>query len=226
MCIRDRRYNVKDPSNNAAVELTRTVNVVDTTPPTLALVGSSPLTVECHTPFVDPGATASDTCAGDLTGAIVVTGTVDANATGSYTLHYNVKDPANNAAVELTRTVNVVDTTIPVLALAGTSPMTVECHTPFVDPGATASDTCAGDLTGAIVVTGTVDANATGSYTLHYNVKDPANNAAVELTRTVNVVDTTIPVLALAGTSPMTVECHTPFVDPGATASDTCAGDL
>ena len=35
-------------------------NVVDTTPPAISLNGANPMTVECHTGFTDPGATASD----------------------------------------------------------------------------------------------------------------------------------------------------------------------
>src|SRR5205823_2797149 len=159
----------------------------------------------------DPGATASDACAGDLTSSIYVTGAVDANTVGSYTLTYTVADPSGNAS-SLTRTVNVVDTTKPVLALLGAEPMTVECHTLFTDPGATASDACAGDLTSLIHVTGAVDANTVGNYMLTYSVTDPSGNTS-SLTRTVNVVDTTKPVLALLGSQPMTVECHTPFAD-------------
>ena len=42
---------------------------------------------------------------------IVTTGSVNVNSVGTYTLHYNVSDPSDNAATEVTRTVNVVDTT-------------------------------------------------------------------------------------------------------------------
>ena len=40
--------------------------MVDTTPPVITLNGANPLTNECHAAFADPGATASDTCAGSL----------------------------------------------------------------------------------------------------------------------------------------------------------------
>src|SRR5205814_6921440 len=125
----------------------RSVVVVDTTKPVITLLGNSSMTVECHSAFSDPSATAADTCAGDLTSAIVVTGAVDANSPGTYTLHYNVSDPSGNSATEVTRTVVVVDTTKPVITLSGNSSITVECHSGFSDPGATATDTCAGNLT-------------------------------------------------------------------------------
>ena len=54
---------------NSAGSVTSTLavlTVVDTTPPVITLNGANPLTNECHAAFVDPGATASDACAGSL----------------------------------------------------------------------------------------------------------------------------------------------------------------
>jgi hypothetical protein len=99
---------------------TVSINIVDTVAPTITLNGPNPMTVECHTSFVDPGATASDGCAGNLTGAITVTGSVNANVAGSYVLTYSVSDGSHT--VSTTRTVNVVDTTAPVINLNGQSP--------------------------------------------------------------------------------------------------------
>jgi len=144
------------------------LTVSDTIVPVLTLLGAEGIEIECHTSFTDPGATAVDSCAGDLTSAIVVTGALNVNSPGTYTLHYNVSDPSGNSATEVTRTVVVVDTTKPVITLSGNASITVECHSAFSDPGATAADTCAGNLTSAIIVTGAIDANSPGTYTLHY----------------------------------------------------------
>jgi sugar lactone lactonase YvrE len=175
------------------------INIVDTQNPTVTLIGSNPMTVECHTAFVDPGATASDACAGDLTSSITETGSVNANAVGSYTLIYSVSDGSHSASA--TRTVNVVDTTAPVITLNGPNPMTVECHTSFTDPGATASDSCSGSF--AATPSGTVNVNVPGTYTIIYNATDPAGNPAAPVARTVNVVDSTAPVIHLKGASPI-----------------------
>jgi hypothetical protein len=226
-----------DPSDDvAAAQVVRTVNIIDDSPPAITLNGDDPLTpdvietqemtVECHTGFTDPGATANDACDGPAT--VVVTGTVDPDTVGTYTLTYSATDdhgtPADTSddlVATVTRTIHVVDTTDPTLALNGANPMTVECHTAFTDPGATATDSCAGDLNSAIQVSGTVDPNTVGSYTLTYTVTDPSgNDATVE--RTVNVVDTAGPVITLNGNSTVTVECHTSYADAGATAFDAC----
>ncbi|MDP2897495.1 MAG: DUF5011 domain-containing protein [bacterium] len=204
---------------------TQTVAVVDTTPPEIVLQGNNPSTLECGTQYAEPGYTATDICAGNLTSSVAVTGSVNHNAVGSYTLHYNVSDPSQNPAQERTRTVNVVDTTRPVIALAGNNPMTLEWPTPYVEPGYTATDVCAGDLTNAVAVTGSVNNNAVGAYTLHYNVSDPSGNPAEENTRTVNVVDTAPPAITLSGGN-VALEVGTAYVEPGYTATDNYDGEI
>ncbi|MBV9958138.1 MAG: DUF5011 domain-containing protein [Acidobacteria bacterium] len=185
--------SVTDASGNTASANT-TFTVIDATAPTITLNGTSPMTVECHTSFTDPGATAHDSCAGDF--AATATGTVNVNTPGSYTITYNASDPSGNAATPVTRTVVVVDTISPVITLNGANPMTVECHTGFTDPGATATDTCAGNLT--VTVTGSVNPNVPGTYTLTYSAND-GNGHTTTATRTVNVVDTTAPTITLTG---------------------------
>jgi hypothetical protein len=72
--------------------------------------GAATITVECHTSFTDPGATAVDSC--DTSVPVVVLGTVNVNVPGSYTLTYKGTDDSGNTA-SVTRTVNVVDTVGP-----------------------------------------------------------------------------------------------------------------
>jgi hypothetical protein len=203
-------------NNGHTAQATRTVTVADTAAPTITLNGANPMTVECHSTFTDPGATANDGCAGSF--PATASGTVDTHTPGTYTLTYTASDPSGNAATSITRTVNVVDTTAPVITVNGANPATVECHSTFTDPGATANDACAGSV--SVTVSGSVDANTPGTYTLTYTATDGANPATA--TRTVNVVDTTAPIVTLNGASTVTVECHTSFNDPGATAADAC----
>jgi hypothetical protein len=166
--------------------------------PTLTLLGANPMTVECHTAFDDPGATASDEDLGDLTSQIQVAGSVDPHTLGTYTLTYTVSNGFRTTTV--TRTVNVVDTTPPTLTLLGANPMIVEVGGAFTDPGATAVDDCAGNLTGHIQVAGSVDTGVVGSYILTYTVSDGHNTA--QATRTVSVVDTRPPTIRSVAASP------------------------
>jgi hypothetical protein len=210
-------YTATDGTNT--VTATRTVTVVDTTPPAITLGGANPLTMECHGSFTDPGATATDACAGSV--PVTVTGSVDVNTPGTYTLTYTASDGTNTATA--TRAVSVGDTAAPTLTLNGAEVMTVECHSTFTDPGATAEDSCAGNI--PVTASGSVDVNTPGSYTLTYSVSDQSGNTATA-TRTVKVVDTAKPVITLNGSGVITVECHGSFTDLGATAEDGCAGLL
>ena len=219
-------YNVTDQAGQSAPTLNRTVNVSDTLAPSISVNGPLSQTFECGGTYTDPGATANDACAGDLSGAIVVTGAVNEGAAGTYTLSYSVTDPSGNTATAASsRTVTVTDTSAPIIALNGDATQALECGTPFVDPGATANDACVGDLTAAIVTTGTVNSGVAGSYTIDYSVTDPSGQSA-STSRTVNVSDTQAPTLTLVGAATQSVECGSSYVDPGAEATDLCAGDL
>jgi hypothetical protein len=109
---------------------------------------------------------------------------------------YSATDAAGNTLTPITRTVNVVDTTKPVITRNGAASVTVECHTSYTDAGATAADTC--DSSVPVAVTGSVNVNTPGTYTLVYNAADDSGNAAIPVIRTVNVVDTTVPTISLS----------------------------
>ena len=149
---------------------------------------------------------------------------VDTAVVGVYTVTYNVTDANANAAVEVTRTVNVVDTTVPVITLLGDAPVTIEVGSTYTDAGATALDNYDGDLTSSIVTVSPVDTAVVGVYTVTYNVTDANSNVAVEVTRTVNVVDTTVPVITLLGDATVTIEVGSTYTDDGATALITMMG--
>ena len=219
-------YNVTDSSGNDATEVTRTVSVTDTTAPVITLVGDAQITVEVGSTYTDLGATASDNYDGDISADIVTVNNVDTSVIGSYTVTYNVTDSSGNDATEVTRTVNVTDTTVPVITLNGDAQITVEVGTTYTDLGATASDNYDGDISADINVTNPVDTSVIGTYTVTYNVTDSSGNDATEVTRVVNVVDTTIPVITLVGDTQITVEVGTTYTDLGATASDNYDGDI
>ena len=211
-------YSATD--NGQTSETHRIVMVEDNTAPVITLNGASTLTVECHTSYADAGATANDACAGPV--LVTTSGSVDPNTPGTYTITYTATD-GTHAATPVTRTVEVVDSLAPVITLGGADTATVECHTSFTDPGATAFDSC---LNASVPVTtsGSVDVNTPGTYVITYTATDGARSSTATLT--VTVVDTTLPTITVNGANPATVECHTSYTDAGATASDTCAGNL
>ena len=82
------------------------------------------------------------------------------------------------------------DTTKPVISLNGAASMSLNQGATFSDPGATASDNKDGNISNKIVVSGTVNTSAPGTYTLRYNVSDAAGNAADTVQRSVQVIAT------------------------------------
>jgi hypothetical protein len=218
-------YRATD-SLGRVVQATRTVRVRDLTAPAIALNGAASVTVECRTGYVDPGATALDTCDGDLTGAIVKSGQVNVDVPGLYTLRYKVIDSAGNEAAQLTRSVHVTDQVAPILSLLGGPFVQVSCGAALDDPGVLAVDACAGDLSGSVIRWGLVDTGTPGDYPVQYALEDDSGNAARPVYRTFHVVDDFPPVITLNGDAAMVVDCHGVFTDPGAVAMDACEGDV
>ena len=86
---------------------TARVIVTDAVAPTVALEGDSTVTLECGTPYIEPGVSAFDICDGDLTSAVTVSGSVNTRVSGTYTLTYSARDAAGHVG-DATRTVKVV----------------------------------------------------------------------------------------------------------------------
>ena len=171
----------------------------DVTGPVITLVGKSELSAEAGVAYADPGYGASDDRDGDLTAKVVVGGdTVDTSVLGVYTVTYNVSDTAGNAAVQVTRTVAVADTTAPVITLTDEAEVSHEAGTDYTDAGASAADVFEGDLTAKLTTDNPVDTSKPGEYVVTYRVSDGAGNEGV-LTRKVTVSDTIAPTLVLIG---------------------------
>ena len=166
----------------------------DDVPPVITVNGGT-ATVELGSTYSDAGATAMDDHHGGT--SVTSSGTVDTNTVGTYTITYTATDLSGNTATA-TRTVNVVDTTAPVVTVTGSNPATVELGGSYTDAGATATD-ASGAVT--VVTTGvdTVKPDTLGAYTITYTSTDASGNVGTA-TRTVNVTDTTVPVFTSGST--------------------------
>ena len=105
------------------------------------------------------------------------------------------------------------DTVFPVITILGDNPATVELGGTYSDAGATS------DGGETVSSSGSVDPNIIGTYTITYSATDAAGNTSTA-SRTVNVVDTTAPVITITGDNPATVELRVTYTDAGATASE------
>ena len=171
-------------------EATKSVvfTIIDTTIPEITLIGDDTVTVEVGTEYSDLGATATDNYDGDITSKIIVDTTdVDTTTLGTYTVTYNVVDSSNNSAIQVVRTVEVVDTTAPVITIDGPELIVIEKGNTYTLPNATATD----NYDGTVNVTNDsskIDTNKAGEYTITYTAKDSSNNTTTK-TITLRILD-------------------------------------
>jgi len=201
------------------------ITVQDTIGPVITLNGANPMTVECHGSFNDPGVAANDACAGNV--GFQVSGSVDANTAGTYYLTYTADD-GNGNTNSVVRTVNVVDTTPPVITYYFTNlVLSADTNCSALMPDVTgtnyiiASDACGG---ANLIITQMPTNNTVlpeGTNAVIIAVADQSGNTSYS-TNTIVVLDETPPVIALIGPDSVTVECHDNYVELGATATDNC----
>ena len=138
------------------------------------------------------------------------------NALGSYTVVYTATYEGFSDTVQ--RTVNVVDTTAPVITLLEIPGYCPEIGETYEEEGFTAMDAHDGDLTDR--VERTVDGDV-----ITYTVTDASGNTAT-VTRDIVYGDNVAPVITLLGDTEITIIAGTDFEDPGYTAVDGVDGDL
>jgi uncharacterized repeat protein (TIGR01451 family) len=118
-------YNATDPSGHAATPVTRTVNVVDTTPPTItscptARSANANSSCQAAVPDFTGSATATDLCGG----AVTITQSPAAGTlvtVGATTVTITATDIYNNSST-CTTTFTVADVTPPTITLNGQTP--------------------------------------------------------------------------------------------------------
>jgi len=220
-------FSVSDASGNIG-QVVRAVNVVDTMPPILTLLGDLNVTVEAGfgVASLNFSATAQDLLDGDLTASIIASSNVNDNVQGDYVISYSVVDKAGNAASARERIIRIRDTLPPVLRLLGEREITLEPSTPWIDPGVGAFDLADGNLADNVLVLGAVNVNSIGDYELNYSVSDKAGNTASVITRIVKIRSSASPIISLIGPDTLTLDQGTPFVDPGIIAHDPFDGNL
>lgn len=183
--------------------------------PVLEIIGGDEITVEASSDpaalYEDAGASCSDLHDGDLSSSIVVLGDIVdlSDITGDCKhIQYECTNSGNVLATKV-RTVCVRDRTCPTCTInhADKRIITVEASFPYVDGGATCTDSLdasvpvqrsyRNELTSA--ATSDVDVEQTGLYVITYSATDSSLNHCAESDdhRTVVVADTLKPVIGL-----------------------------
>lgn len=215
-------YSASDFQNNVNT-VQRVVFVVDNIAPTLSLIGSDPMIIDFAAPFADPGVGVSDNYYTGLT--YMITGMVNTKVLGTTIITYNAKDPSGNAAVSLTRSVEVKDISAPKIQLMGRDTVIIDVFDKFIEPGTLVTDNHTKGLTSS--VTGTANTNILGNYTLTYTATDSSGNISTKV-RVIRVVDREAPTIVLKGSSLIQMNRFDAIPDPGVILSDNydSEGDL
>ncbi len=199
--------NLHLPSHTISVTVTNfygsmtsnaVVTVLDTLAPTITMNGNNPLILELGGAFADPGATATDICAGAV--SVIVSGTVNTNSVGTNTLTYSADDGNGNTNTA-TRTVIVRDTTPPTILWSFTNltlAADTNCSAPMPDVTGT-NYILATDLSGALAISQMPTNNSIlqiGTNIVVITVADASGNSAFS-TNTIVVQDETPPVILI-----------------------------
>ena len=161
-----------------AQSASRTVRVADTQAPEITLTTNPDTYTIPGQAYAEEGFAATDNHDGDITAQVVRT-----EQDGK--VYYTVSDASGNS-VEAVRQIVYHDPVAPELTLAGGADVSITQGNGYAEPGYSAVDNCDGDITGYVTVSGSVDTNTPGVYTLEYSVTDSFNNTT-KVTRTVRV---------------------------------------
>ncbi len=176
-------YMVVDSFGNVATA-TRQLICQDIVPPSMALNGSQHIVIKKGSKFADPGCFAWDDVNGDISAYITVSGNIDTKTYGKQYLTYTSIDSSGNTS-QIQRCVVVQETTPPTLSLKGSAAY-VRIGDEYVEEGYQAFDNIDGDISSGVSVTGLLDTNTTGVYTLTYTATDSSLNTVTQ-TRVVYV---------------------------------------
>jgi gliding motility-associated-like protein len=213
-----RTWTATDTCGNTSTA-SQTITVTDTTAPVIAAL-PAPSTISCPATPQFATATATDACGSTFT---LTFDDVTANGAcaGNYsvTRTWTATDSCGNTSTA-SQTINVTDTTAPVIA-ALPAPSTISCPATPQFATATATDACGSTFTLTFNDVTTNGACA-GSYstTRTWTATDACGNTATA-SQTINVQDTTAPVIA-ALPAPSAISCPATPQFATATATDAC----
>ena len=147
----------------------RIVKVIDRVNPVITF--NSDVTICRSNNLVALNATATDNYDGDITNNIRYKVIDDK-------IHIVVADSSNNVT-EVTKDLKYIDSEKPIISLKNSSKLYIKQGDKYVEYGAEAKDTCDGDITKNIKISGDVNTNVLGTYEVFYQVKDSEGNETI-----------------------------------------------
>lgn len=173
-------------NKQAKGEAVRIVHIVDTQAPVITLTSVEGSYTLPGQPYEEEGFSALDSYDGNLTDKVI-------REEKDGKVYYTVSDSSGNQT-QAVRDIFYDDPIAPELTLTGDEVVQVLAGQPYKEPGFLATDNVDGDISNRVTVSGTVDTDTLGRYTLTYTVADSYGNT-VNQTRIVKVVQEYLPEL-------------------------------
>jgi len=208
-----------------------TVTVEDQTAPVITLVGETTVTVILNSSYSEAGATAEDNVDGDISVDIEITGFVDTNTEGLYSVYYDVSDSVSNAATTVVRTVSVQKSSapfisVPVNIVVAATNSSGTTKTQIAIANFLSSATAEDDVDGVISVSHDApEVFPLGQTTVTFSAMDSHGNTGFGQS-VVTVEDQTDPLIVLTGSSSITLSVGDTYSEQGASANDNVDGDI
>ena len=204
--------------------------IVDTTPPTITASYTS-IELEIDDPFTPPTVTLSDNdraYSGTLTNSTTPS-PIDTSSIGVFTITYEAPaDASRNGPVTVNVTVNVVDTTRPVITVDGNvtnRTVTVTAGEPYTVPAGNVTDNDPAYIESVMADPSTISTSIVGIFNITYTaLADASGNSALPVVISVNVTaDTILPVITVGESSEnrtVTVTAGEPYTVPVGNVTD------
>ena len=213
-----RTWTSTDDCSNT-VEESQVITVVDTTNPEVEFTPAN-VTVECDEALPTDDATFSDNCDDELT-VTSFDETTDLTCGYMIVRTWTATDDCGNS-ISTQQTINVVDTTDPVLE-AAPADMAIECSDIPAPAELSATDNCDDDVD--VSFSETINAGECPyTITRTWTATDDCGNS-VSVSQTLTVNDTTDPELS-GVPADVTVDCNSIPAPADVTATDNCSLDL
>ena len=151
---------------------------VDTTPPIITLTGDNPQSIELGDGYTELGATTDD----DST--VTIDSLAFSDSLGSYSVTYNSVDSSGNDAIQVTRTVTVVDTTPPTI----TAPSNITAEATGTSTSVTIISATATDESSFTITNNTPTLFSLGVTIITWTATDESGNQST-ITSTVTISD-------------------------------------
>jgi gliding motility-associated-like protein len=162
--------------------------------------------------------TATDNCAGSITGTTTTVLPITAQGTTQVTWTY---EDANGNTSTQTQNVVIDDVTPPLADVADLDDVTVQCSVDSLT-APTATDNCSGSITGT--TTTVLPITAQGTTVVTWTYIDVEGNSTTQ-TQTIVIIDTLAPVADVAALADVTAQCSVDSLT-APTATDNCSGAL